>query len=195
MKRNDFEKWLIEGDLSTDGRVDEVVDIVAQNPDAFEDVFACIKSDNPVVRGHTADALEKIGREHPDFFLPHIDEIITILEGDHIPMVQWHLAMLLGHLAIYPQYPGVFVPVLINLLEENQVFTQSWAITSLAIIAVLAPEFQQQVVDAIAQYENAPSAALSKRARHALEVLTSGKSFPKGWVKSPIVEKQIQQEN
>ena len=159
MATNDIEKWLAEGDLTNDGRANEVVTLVSADPEIFEDVFACLGSTNPVVRGHTADALEKIGRDHPDLFLTQIDSIITILETDPIPMVQWHLAMLLGHLAIYPEHLDISVPVLIGLLERDQLFTQSWAITSLAVIAVLAPEYQEQVVNAIVRYENAPSTA------------------------------------
>ncbi len=142
MTTNDIEKWLAEGDLTNDGRANDVVDLVAENPDTFEDVFECLRSENPIVRGHAADAVEKIGRVSPEFFLPHVDEIITLLEEDHVPMLQWHLAMLLGHLAVFPQYPTLFVPVLIDLLDEDQLFTQSWAVTSLAIIARVAPEFQ-----------------------------------------------------
>lgn len=67
----DIGKWLAEGSLTNGGRANEIVALVADVPAAFEDVFACLKSSNRVVRGHAADALEKIGREQPDLFLPH----------------------------------------------------------------------------------------------------------------------------
>jgi hypothetical protein len=195
MATSDIEKWLAEGDLTNDGRANEVVSLVSANPDIFEDVFICLESTNPVIRGHAADALEKIGRDYPDLYLPHIDSIITILNKDPIPMVQWHLAMLLGHLAIYTEYIESFIPVLVSLLEKKQLFTQSWAMTSLAIIAVLAPEYQGQSVDAITKHENAPSAALRNRVKKALNVLVGGEPFPKGWVKSSLVEKALKRKD
>ena len=88
----DIEKWLAEGDPTNDGRSDEVVSLVKNIPAAFEDVYACLQSPKP--RGHAADALEKIGRDRPDLFLPYIDQILLLIKEDTVPMVQWHSAML-----------------------------------------------------------------------------------------------------
>jgi hypothetical protein len=189
----DIEKWLAEGDLTNDGRSDEVVSLVKELPAAFEDVFACLQSPNPVVRGHTADALEKIGRKRPDLFLPHIDQILLIIEKDTVPMVQWHLAMLLGHLAVYPQYHRRFAEALIPLVAHGKSFTQSWAITSLAILARLSPDLQAEAVQAISDCQNSGSAALRKRAERALAALVEGGLFIKGWVKSPAVQQLLQE--
>jgi hypothetical protein len=189
----DIEKWLAEGDLTNDGRADEIVALVSDTPDIFEDVFACLGSPNPVVRGHTADALEKIGRDQPALFLPHVDEILSILEKDTVPMVQWHLAMLLGHLALYPRYRERFVAALIPLAERGKSFTRSWAITSLAILARLEPELQPQAVSAISASARSGTAAMRKRAEKALAVLLEDADFPKGWVKSAEVRRMLAQ--
>jgi hypothetical protein len=187
----DIEKWLAEGDLTNDGRADEVVALVSNAPAVLEDVIACLGSPNPVVRGHAADALEKIGRDQPALFLPHVDEILRILEKDPVPMVQWHLAMLLGHLALYPQYRQRFTEALIPLVERGKSFTRSWAVTSLALLARLEPELQPQAVSAISAGTQLGSAAMRKRAEKALAVLLEGADFPKGWVKSAEVRRML----
>lgn len=189
----DIEKWLAEGDLTNDGRADEVVSLVKELPAAFEDVFCCLQSPNPIVRGHAADALEKIGRDRPDLFLPHIDQILRTIKIDTVPMVQWHLAMLLGHLAVYPQYHQRLAEALIPLVAHGKSFTQSWAITSLAILARLSPNLQTEAVQAISDCQRSGSAALRKRAERALAALVQGGPFIKGWVKSPAVQRLLQE--
>jgi hypothetical protein len=204
----DLEKWLAEGDLTNDGRADEIVALVGEDPAVFGDVFACLQSSNPVVRGHAADALEKIGRSQPDLFLPHIDEILTILNDDPVQMVKWHLAMLLGHLAVYPQYHRRFAEALLPFVTRGKSFTRSWAITSLAILARLSPELQPRAVAAFSASRNSGSAAMRKRAEKALAILLSeveypkrqrrgaeGSDFPKGWVKSAEVRRMLAQAN
>ena len=187
----DIEKWLAEGDLTNDGRSDEVVALVKDIPAVFEDVFDCLKSPNLVVRGHAADALEKIGRDQPELFLPFIDQILTTIENATLPMVQWHLAMLLGHLAVYPEYHQRFADALIPLVAHGQSFTQSWAITSLTILARLSPELQPEAMQAISDCRGGGSAALRKRAEKALATLVEGSPLIKGWVKSPAVQQLL----
>lgn len=188
---NDIESWLAEGNLNSDGRANEVVDLVFANPEAFGDVLACLESANPIVRGHTADALEKIGREHPAYFLPHIAALQQIAETDRVAMVQWHLAMLFGHLSLYPEHIETFTGTLLKLLHSNQLFTQSWAITSLAILATLHPDSREEIVKAIGPLERVANPALRKRASKALAVLVGEQPFPKGWVKSRFVQSRL----
>jgi len=47
---NDFARWLAEGDLTFDTRADEVVGIVMDAPSQTDDLMACLKSSNSVVR-------------------------------------------------------------------------------------------------------------------------------------------------
>ena len=186
-----FGSWLAESTLNTDGRAEEVVAVVLEHPQAFPEALDCLKSANPVVRGHAADALEKIGREKPELFLPHLDLLAATASRDPVAMVQWHLAMLFGHLAVYPETLPPSLEALRGLIKAKALFTQSWAATSLAVIGCLYPEHQQEAIDQIVPLRTAPSAALRKRADTALAVLTGVQPFPKGWVKSPAVRAKL----
>ena len=185
---SDIEKWLAEGNLNSDGRANEVVSLVISNPGVLEDVLVCLESTNPVVRGHAGDALEKIARENPADFLPHVAYLQQIALKDRVAMVKWHLAMLFGHISLYPEIAPNLKETLLTLLEDRHLFVQSWAITSLAIIARLYPEHHPDIVNAIAPLAQAGNAALRKRAVNALNILTDRAEFPKGWVKSRYVQ-------
>jgi HEAT repeat protein len=188
---NDIERWLAEGSLNSDGRANEVVDLVMAQPDVLDDVLACLESANPVVRGHAADALEKIGRERPADFLLHITSLEKLALRDPVPMVKWHLAMLFGHLSIYPEHVPSLKETLLILLRDRHLFVQSWAITSLAIIARLYPDHYTEILNAIAPLAQSGSAARRKRAGKALVALTGPADFPKGWVKSRYVQDKL----
>ena len=188
---SDIENWLAEGSLNSDGRANEVVDLVLAHPQALEDVLACLESPNPVVRGHAGDALEKIGRERPADFLPHLAFLQKIALREPIAMTRWHLAMLFGHLSIYPEVIPSLKEALLTLLEDRHFFVRSWTITSLAIIACLYPEHHAEILNAIAPLVQAGNAALRKRAVKALEALTTNLEFPKGWIKSRYVRNAL----
>ena len=100
-------------------------------------------------------------------------------------LARMHAAMLFGHLALYEEVIPKTLPVLVKILDEESVFTQSWAITSLCIIARKYPQYHVQIAVRVNQLRDDSSAALRTRVRYALEVLSDNrKPFPKGWVKS-----------
>jgi hypothetical protein len=103
-------------------------------------------------------------------------------------MVRWHMAMTLGHLASSHGHEDEIAGVLLALLHDESVFVQSWAITSLCIIARLHPEHTPRITQGIANLFRSPSIAIRGRARKALTILADPKApFPKGWIKSPHI--------
>lgn len=60
-----FTELLALGDLRSDGFANEVVRIVSENLELRPALMEALASGDPVVRGHAADALEKLARQHP----------------------------------------------------------------------------------------------------------------------------------
>jgi hypothetical protein len=181
--------WLSGGDLRSDGMANEVVDVVLKNPALFDEVIMGLDETNDVIRGRTADALEKIARVRPDLLVGHLPKLLRVTAEDAVPMVKMHLAMIMGHLAIYQEHVESLAECLFNLLEDESVFTRSWAIVSLCIFARKYPHLQPQIVDYIAAYRQDHSIAIRTRVRKAMELLTNeGAPFPKGWIKSECIK-------
>ena len=177
--------WLSGDDLRSDGMANEVADVVLKNPDLFDEVILGLDEADDVIRGRTADALEKIARVKPDLLVEHLPKLLQVTTEDTVPMVKMHLAMIMGHLAIYQEHAESLTECLFNFLEDESVFARSWAIASLCIFARKYPHLQPRIVDWIAAYRQDDSIAIRTRVRKALGLLTNeGTPFPKGWIKS-----------
>jgi HEAT repeat protein len=182
---NQILEWLSGGDLRSDGLADEVAAAVLKSPDLFDDLFAGLSESDDVIRGRTADALEKISRQRPDLIAVHLPEVIDLSRSDQVPMVKMHLAMIFGHLALYEELIDILQSALFDLLEAESVFAKSWAIVSLCIIGRMYPQKSTRIVNRISQLQGDKSVAIRSRAGKALNILTNpSASFPKGWIKS-----------
>jgi HEAT repeat protein len=177
--------WLSGGDLRSDGMANEVADFVLDNPAAFEDLYAGLSETDDVVRGRAADAIEKISRSKPDLLRDHLLEITNLSRDEKVPLVKMHLAMIFGHLAVFPELTEQLRLPLSSLLDDESVFTRSWAIVSLCIIARKYPEECQGVIELLVPLQADGSIAIRSRVKKAINLLTDfNAQFPKGWIKS-----------
>ncbi len=138
-----------------------------------------------MVRGRTADALEKIARSRPDLLIDHLAALIQLGRSDNVAMVRWHIAMLLGHLVVYERMVGQIYPMLIDMLRDRSVFSRSWAVVSLTILARVHPLYRDEIILAVSRLQWDSSAAVKSRVRMALAALADSEApFPAGWCKS-----------
>ncbi len=187
-----IENWLSGGDLRSDGASNEVAQFVIQYPAALDDLVGALYSDDEVIRGRAADALEKVARVLPDQVVQHFNELLGALAADQPAMARWHLAMSLGHLSIFKDQRGEIFDALAALLRDESAFVISWAIASLCIIAALEPAEGEQIANLIAPFLRSDSVALRSRARKALKSLTDVSApIPEGWIKSDHVRARI----
>ncbi len=182
---NQILTWLSGGDLRSDGMADEAARFVLKNPQIIDDLMVGLSESDDVIRGRTADALEKIARQRPDLLIAHLHQMVDLVGMEQVPMVKMHLAMIFGHLAVYEDSVEQLISVLYDLLEDESVFTSSWAIASLCIIGRKYPRECQRVLNRLSQLQGDPGVAIRSRTTKALEILTNPKKeFPKGWIKS-----------
>ncbi len=80
------------------GRTHEVVATVLADQARLEELFETMASADEVVRLRGGDALEKVCRQQPGWFLPHVDRLLGDLGLIEQPSVQWHVAQMLQHL-------------------------------------------------------------------------------------------------
>jgi hypothetical protein len=182
---NELLKMLSGGDIRSDGEADQVADIVLENPHMLDELMVGLDVEDDVIRGRTAHALERVARTHPEWMLPYLPRLLDCSESDPLPMVRWHLVMVLGDLAIFKDQVDVLNIRLIELLDDPSVFVKSWVISSLCIIAKLYPERNESISRRISEYRDDDSIAIRARVRKAMEALMDPtQPLPKGWVKS-----------
>lgn len=171
--------------MRSDGQANEVAELVTQRLELLPDLVDTLTSADPAARGHAADALEKVARSHPNEVVPYLPSLIRAATQDEVGMVRWHLAMTFGHTAMFPEAVAVALNVLLELLRDRNAIVRSWAITSLCIICRLHPGHAPAIVEAVSPLSRDPSAAVAKRARKAVELMTiPSLPLPKGWIKS-----------
>jgi HEAT repeat protein len=182
---NQILEWLTGGDLRSDGLSNEAAAFVLENPDLLDELLAGLAQEDEVVRGRTADALEKVARRRPDLLANHIPRLIQVLDEEHVPMVKMHIAMILGHLADRESHIPAIISALLQLLEDESVFAVSWTIAGLCLIGRLYPGERGAILNHIARLDAHPSVAVRTRVRNGLMLLADENApFPKGWIKS-----------
>ncbi len=190
---NQIIEWLSGGDRRSDGDSDKVVSLILETPEIFDDLYEALFYSDGIVRGRAADASEKIGRAKPEFFVEHIPEIIRKAKEDENFEVRFHLAMLLGHLAIYENHADEITQALKELLNDATAFVKSWTIASLCIIARLYPDKKEHIITKISALERDKSIAVRTRVRKGLEMLLNEHApFPPGWIKSDHVRLKLE---
>jgi hypothetical protein len=93
-----FADLLRGGHPNSLGRTEDVVDMVLAQPARLEELFATMADLDEVVRMRVGDALEKVCRRQPDWFLAYVDRLCGELGQIEQPSVQWHVAQMLHHL-------------------------------------------------------------------------------------------------
>ena len=96
----DFASALSGGDRRSIGRSSEVVAAVRKAPSRFEELWACLTQDDPIVRMRAADALEKLGRENPTCFDGHKKALLGGALDDGTAEVRWHLIVIAARLTL-----------------------------------------------------------------------------------------------
>jgi HEAT repeat protein len=173
------------GDLRSDGYADEVADVVLAHPDLFEQLLEGLDHDSDVVRGRTAHALERVSRTRPNLLSRHLPRLLQAA-GDALPMVRWHVAMILANLALEVP-PDVLQATLLEMLGDGSVFVRSWAISGLTILARVYPERANALIPPLEALQRDRSVAIRVRVRNALATLRDGAPLPAGWVKSQLL--------
>ncbi len=184
--------WLGGGDLRSDGLATEVAAIVLQNSGLIPDLLEGLAHREDVVRGRAADALEKITRVRPDYLIEHLAIILEVAGNDPVPMVRWHLAMVLGHLAMYSESHALMVRVLFEMLGDESVFVRSWAISGLCVVGRKYPDYKAPILEQIERQRKDKSIAIRTRVETAIRLLMDDTApFPKGWLKSAELLKEL----
>lgn len=113
--------------------------------------------------------------------LDDMDLVVDVLSGLDYPedVVRGRCADVLEKVA--RQYPDA----LLDCLEDERVFTVSWAIVSLCILARHDSSYMRMVGDALRSLSNHESTVVRAKVRHALPLLAdTERKFPEGWIKS-----------
>jgi len=90
-----------------------------REPGRLDELWGCLRGNDPLVRMRAADALEKISRVLPDLFEPYKQALLTAQFEDGSAEVRWHLIAITSRLAFQPHDAVHFFAYLDHCLRHN----------------------------------------------------------------------------
>jgi len=126
-----FAEMLKGGHPNSLGRTEDVVGIVGANRARLKELFATMADPDEVVRLRVGDALEKVCREKPGWFVEHVDRLLGDLGEIEQPSVQWHVAQMLHHLRSDLSYDQVQQAT--DLLQRNLTRSTDWIVLNVTM--------------------------------------------------------------
>lgn len=146
---NQFQDILKGGDLRSIGRADEMVAMV-NNQKAFDELFECLSYPDRKLVMRTADAIEKITIQNPDYLQKHKLALLALCQHAKDIELKWHLALLVSRLSLTQKELGITwhlltqwakdkkeskivrvnaIQGLFNLLPQNPALSQDFTLT------------------------------------------------------------------
>lgn len=182
---SNISKMLSGGDLRSDGMANEVVRLVRENPFLANELIEGMTAKDDVVRGRSADVLEKLTRDHPEYVQSELDLIIRLALNDPVPMVRWHAAMILTNLLTVVNNADEIYHGLIAILDDHSAIVKCWAISGLCFLGRKYPSKNKHILRRLSKLETDTSIAVRHRAATAMKVLLNNHlPMPGGWIKS-----------
>ncbi len=181
---NELLNKLTGGNLQSDGKANEVADMVINNPDLNKLLIDGLFEPDDLIRGRTAHAIERISRTHPELVRRMLPRLINMAMNDNVPMVKWHMAMIFGNLSYTKGKVDLIVTTLLNMLKDNSVFVKSWALVSLAITGKKYKYTRPRIITKIREYSNEKSISVRTKVAKVLNILQNNETIPSGWIKS-----------
>ena len=117
------------------GAANAVAQEIAGDQALFDEVFAALYTDDPVLRMRAADAVEKASRAYPERLLPHKRELLGELAAVAQPEVRWHLAQMLPRLDLNPAEKEQALAILEGFLSDRSTIVRVNALDALVHLA------------------------------------------------------------
>ena len=116
-----FRARLTGGKPSTLGEVPQVVEEAGEDPQLLPELYDCLFSEDQWVRMRAGDALEKVCRVHPDWFIPYLPKLLGEVAEINQASVKWHLAQMFGEIDLTDSQRARAVLILTTNLEDPNV--------------------------------------------------------------------------
>ena len=169
---HDVLKKLEGGDRRSIGRANEVVADVLDDPTLFGVVFNGMLSDDPIIRMRSADAIEKITVEHPEYLPPYKEKLIRQVAAIEQQEVRWHVAQMIPRLELSDQERTEGVEILMNYLDDKSKIVVTFSMQALADLALGDTDLRPRVIETLEQLTATGSPAMRSRGRKLLRSMS-----------------------
>ena len=164
-------KKLEGGDRRSIGRVNEVVAEVLNDPSLFKVVFNGMLDDDPLIRMRSADAVEKITVQHPEYLRPFKRKLIHEVSKIEQQEVRWHIASMFPRLDLSKEERKVVVKILLDYLNDKSKIVKTFSMQALADMAEKDTGLRSKMIPVIEKLTKTGSPAMKSRGQKLLKRL------------------------
>lgn len=166
---------LAGGDRRSIGRANEAVTAVECDPARFEELWSCLRHEDPVVRMRAGDAREKATRKDAKALQPHKSELLSDALDDGTVEVRWHLLTMASRLTLRAAETSQLMRRLSERLQSDRGrIVRVAALQSAFELAERYPALQADMRQMLDYASASESASLRARARLLIERMHSG---------------------
>lgn len=159
---------LTGGDRRSIGRSDEVVAEVLAEPSLFGPLFEGLLQPDPRIRMRSADAIEKITRQHPAYLQPYKTQLIQQVAQINQQEVCWHVAQFFSRLELTPDERLAVLQILSTYLTHPSKIVKTFAMQALADLAAQDDTLRSGVINQLERLTTTGSPAMQSRGRKLL---------------------------
>jgi hypothetical protein len=153
----------------SNGRSDEVAQLVLKEPRRFRELIECLWNENPVLRMRAADAAEKVSAKKPRLLNHYKSEFLGLLaEAEQIEL-RWHLAAMVPRLRLTPPERQRAAAALLRYLEDRSSIVKTFALQGLADLARSDAGLRGKVKQLFEDAVQSGTPAMKARARKLLK--------------------------
>lgn len=127
------------GDLRSEGRAAEVAAQVIGDPKRLPALAEGLSLDDKLIRARTCMSLEVLSRSNPELLQPLVPELIRTAAQETVAQARWHLAEILGNVALGRKQTERVIPILLEYLGDKSKIVTYCAIQTLGILGRQSP--------------------------------------------------------
>jgi len=168
MARTNILNLLAGSDRRTIGLSDEVVAIVSKNPRLFPKLIAGLWSEDPLVRMRSADATEKVTRNHHQLLRRYRKDLLGLMSETDQQEVRWHLAVLVPRLPLSSKELRLATSLLQGYLADRSSIVRTSALQGLTDLAQNDASIRPGVIELLREATRNGTPAMKARSRKLL---------------------------
>jgi len=148
--------------------------LVLKKPELFELLMSGIALDDPLVAMRSADAAEKITRDHPEWLTPYkqtlLDKYSCITQAE----VRWHVVAMLPRLPLNNAERRQAFNLALNFTQDRSSIVRTMAMQALYELAMGDQKLRRYAHKQIENLCTSGTAAMKARGRKLLEHINRG---------------------
>ena len=171
MAINGFEVMLSGGHPNSLGNTVDIVEQVLNDHTLLRELLDCYGSPDPVVRLRVSSALKRLSQAHPEWLVPHLDELLGPVADIDQASTKWTLAILFE--ALKPHMTVGQSSTALDTVKRNLDQSDDWIVqnTTMQVIAGWAeddPALREWLHPRLVSLSSSSRKSVSARARRLL---------------------------